>query len=284
VKDGTSILIVDDVSANVDMLRKILEAEGYSISMAPNGEVALDRAAKIKPDLILMDVMMPGIDRFETCRKLKEDSVLKNTPILFVTGKTETEDIVEGFRAGGADYITKPFRSEEVIARVGTHLRLRGSIEKLEKFNQHLEELVAARTHELQKKNLALSEILSQIELERKQIKDAVRTNSDKLILPIIKKLRNKGGDKNSQYYDILEKSVKELTLEFGNKISDNLFQMSSREIEICNLIKNGFEGKEMSRFLDISYKTVETHRRNIRRKLGIVNKSVNLTTFLNSM
>jgi signal transduction histidine kinase len=124
VENETTILIVDDIPGNVDVLRKTLEVEGYSISMAPSGEVALKIAPKIKPDLILMDVMMPGMDGFETCRKLNEDTVFENTPIIFVTGKAETEDVVNAFKSGGADYITKPFRDEEALARVGTHLKL----------------------------------------------------------------------------------------------------------------------------------------------------------------
>ena len=97
MENETTILIVDDIPGNVDVLRKTLEVEGYSISMAPSGEVALKIAPKIKPDLILMDVMMPGMDGFETCRKLKEDTVFENTPIIFVTGKAETEDVVDAF-------------------------------------------------------------------------------------------------------------------------------------------------------------------------------------------
>ena len=124
MENETTILIVDDIPGNVYVLRKTLEVEGYSISMAPSSEVALKIAPKIKPDLILMDVMMPGMDGFETCRKLNEDTVFENTPIIFVTGKAETEDVVDAFKSGGADYITKPFRDEEVLARVGTHLKL----------------------------------------------------------------------------------------------------------------------------------------------------------------
>ena len=97
MKDEFTILIVDDILGNLDVLRKTLEVEGYSISMALSGEVALKIAPKIKPDLILMDVMMPGMDGFETCRKLKEDPVFENIPILFVTAKAETEDVVAAF-------------------------------------------------------------------------------------------------------------------------------------------------------------------------------------------
>ena len=103
------ILIVDDIPANLNLLRQTLESEGYTIIGAPSGEVALQIAARAQPDLILLDVMMPGIDGFETCRYLKADDATADIPVIFITAKEETESLVEGFRVGGVDYITKPF-------------------------------------------------------------------------------------------------------------------------------------------------------------------------------
>jgi len=165
VENETTILIVDDIPENVDVLRKTLEVEGYSISMAPSGEVALKIAPKIKPDLILMDVMMPGMDGFETCRKLKEDTVFENTPIIFVTGKAETEDVVDAFKSGGADYITKPFRREEVLARVGTHLKLTQTIKKNECLVADLKEAIL-NMESAQQENLAKSQFLGRMSHE----------------------------------------------------------------------------------------------------------------------
>ena len=129
-----------------------------------------------------------------------------------------------------------------------------------------------------------MKEILSQIEIEKKQIGDYVVTNSEKLLLPLIKKLRKKDGNKNGKVYDLLENNVRNLTSNFGDKLSGKLIKMSPKEIEICNLIKNGFESKEISSFMGISIKTVDTHRRNIRGKLGLSGKKLNLTTYLNSI
>ena len=165
MKDEFTILIVDDIPGNVDVLRKTLEVEGYSISMALSGEVALKIAPKIKPDLILMDVMMPGMDGFETCRKLKEDPVFENTPIIFVTGKAATEDIVDAFKSGGADYITKPFRSEEVLARVGTHIRLTQTIKKNEYLVEELKKAVL-NLENAQQESLAKSQFLGRMSHE----------------------------------------------------------------------------------------------------------------------
>ena len=165
MKDEFTILIVDDIPGNADVLCKTLEVEGYSISMALSGEVALKIAPKIKPDLILMDVMMPGMDGFETCRKLKEDPVFENTPIIFVTGKAATEDIVDAFKSGGADYITKPFRSEEVLARVGTHIRLTQTIKKNEYLVEELKKAVL-NLENAQQESLAKSQFLGRMSHE----------------------------------------------------------------------------------------------------------------------
>ena len=137
---GAKILLVDDTPANLKLLRQALEPEGYSILVATNGEAALKVAATALPDLLLLDVQMPGIDGFETCRRLKADPAMAETPVIFVTARTETESVVEGFHAGGIDYITKPFNNEEVLIRVQTHLK------------------VSRLTHSLDESNTALSE------------------------------------------------------------------------------------------------------------------------------
>ncbi|HRI15456.1 MAG TPA: sigma-54 dependent transcriptional regulator [Verrucomicrobiota bacterium] len=118
------ILIVDDVAANRDLLRQTLEPAGCEILLALNGEMALRVAAKAQPDVILLDVMMPGMDGFEACRRLKADDATRAIPVLFITAQHEVGSLVEGFRAGGVDYITKPFQPDEVRARVTTHLQL----------------------------------------------------------------------------------------------------------------------------------------------------------------
>lgn len=123
--ESARILVVDDNTANIDVMLAFLEAEGYDLSIAVNGETAIKIARHTRPDLILLDVMMPGKDGFETCRELKADQVTKDIPVIFVTAKKEVDDIVSGFRSGGVDYIAKPFRQEEVLSRVNTHLQLR---------------------------------------------------------------------------------------------------------------------------------------------------------------
>ena len=145
-----NVLIVDDNPANLDILWKTLEQEGYQIAVASDGESALETTANVAPDLILLDIMMPGIDGYETCRRLKADPATRDIPVIFITAKTETEDLVKGFDLGGVDYITKPIRQEEVCVRVQTHLWLRKLRTDLAKKNQELEN-ANARLAELDK-------------------------------------------------------------------------------------------------------------------------------------
>lgn len=135
------VLIVDDTPANIDVLDLFLEKEGYKISVAQSGESALDLAGRISPDLILLDVMMPGIDGFETCLRLKANEKTQDIPIIFITARNEPTDIVKGFSVGGVDYITKPFSQEEVCARINLHLKLKTLMADLEAKNSKLAQL-----------------------------------------------------------------------------------------------------------------------------------------------
>jgi len=129
-KTAAKVLVVDDNPANIDVMVRMLEPEGYNLAIATHGEKAMKVADHFLPDLILLDVIMPGMDGFEICRLLKKNSVTQEIPIIFVTAKRENEAIVKGFESGGQDYISKPFNREEVLSRVRTHLRLRMLMKK----------------------------------------------------------------------------------------------------------------------------------------------------------
>ncbi len=133
------ILIVDDLPANLKVLRDALEPEGYNILGASNGETALKIATGALPDLILLDVLMPGMDGYEVCRRLKQNETTRHIPVIFVTVRDDKESILQGFRAGGVDYITKPFEKEEVLLRVKTHLEIKLLTEMLAQRNRELE-------------------------------------------------------------------------------------------------------------------------------------------------
>jgi DNA-binding response OmpR family regulator len=122
---GMKVMLVDDNAANLDVLKRLLAPKGYRLSFAPNGRLALEIAQKNEPDLILLDIMMPEMDGIEVCKKLKEMEAIKDTPIIFITAKDDTETLVKGFTVGCSDYISKPFSTEEVLTRVRTQLLLR---------------------------------------------------------------------------------------------------------------------------------------------------------------
>lgn len=136
---GYTILIVDDTPANLGVMVEHLEDYGCRVVVAQDGEEGIKRAQFILPDLIFLDVMMPGIDGFETCRQLKAIETTHNIPIIFMTALAETKDKINGFAAGGVDYVTKPFQIEEVLARAQTHLALRTAQRQLEAKNAQLE-------------------------------------------------------------------------------------------------------------------------------------------------
>src|SRR5579864_4398817 len=130
----TTILVVDDESESRTLLTAILTAEGYGVRLADGGALALASIELNRPELILLDVRMPGLDGFEVCRRLKQRDETRDIPLIFISASGEIEEHVEGFRLGAVDFVTKPFQREELLARVRTHLelgQLRAELEKL---------------------------------------------------------------------------------------------------------------------------------------------------------
>lgn len=148
---NNSILIVDDIPTNIKVLFDILNQNGFRVSVAKSGQSALTKVKEALPNLILLDVMMPGIDGFETCRRLKADPRTKDIPIIFMTALSDTVDKVKGLQLGAVDYITKPIEYEEVLARINVHLELRRTQLKLaqEEKMSSLGQLVAGIAHEI---------------------------------------------------------------------------------------------------------------------------------------
>jgi len=156
---AATVLVVDDVAANRNVLSETLEKENYEVLLAPDGETALKVSRKANPDIILLDVMMPGLDGFETCRRLKSDAATSSIPVIFISARNETRSMIDGFQAGGVDYITKPFQAEEVLIRVRTHLlNHRLTREVLEK-NRELEAANARLREEIRRREQAESSL-----------------------------------------------------------------------------------------------------------------------------
>ncbi len=139
-KTKATLLVVDDNPTNVKVLIDYLHASAFKVLVAQSGEQALRRIEYVQPDLILLDVMMPGLDGFETCHLLKENEAAKDIPVIFMTALSNAEDKVKGFSVGAVDYVTKPLQQTEVLARITTHLTIRRLQMALQEKNEQLEE------------------------------------------------------------------------------------------------------------------------------------------------
>ncbi len=137
--EETTIMVVDDTPANLKLLDSMLREQGYRVVAFPRGDLALAAASRNPPDLILLDINMPGMNGFEVCERLKADTSLKDIPVLFISAMTDTTDKVKGFSVGGVDYVIKPFAFEEVLARVETHLALQRARQEIVRKNHELD-------------------------------------------------------------------------------------------------------------------------------------------------
>lgn len=149
------IMVVDDTPQNLRLLENLLVERGYRVFALPSGEMALRAAAKSPPDLVLLDIDMPGLNGFEVCQKFKADRRLVEIPIIFISALCDTADKVRAFEVGGVDYVTKPIKFDEVAARVATHLKIRALQASLEDHNRHLQEIVAAQVKKISESQMA---------------------------------------------------------------------------------------------------------------------------------
>lgn len=220
------ILIVDDTSLNITILVDLLR-DDYELFIAKNGFEALKIINETKIDLILLDVMMPDMDGFTVCEKIKENINNKDTPVIFITALSRKEDIVKGFNAGGVDYVTKPFNSNELKLRVKTHLELKKSREKLEELNIELEnknQRLTILTEELKKaaKTDSLTTLFNRRGILEKLKDETIRYQRTKKDFSLIiadidffKKVNDNYG------HDCGDKVLKEISVLFKNSIRD---------------------------------------------------------------
>lgn len=299
------ILVVDDKPENISLLLNMFGDKGYQVRPAISGEIALKAIEEEIPDLILLDIMMPGLDGYEVSRILKSQEKTKNVPIIFISARGRVEDRVKGFEAGGVDYISKPFHCEGVLARVETQLSLRRmqaqlmleiqgrklAQESLLKAYSRLEDLVKERTAELARKsesleerNIALNVLLERRDEEKREYEENMLKNLEKLIFPYLKKLRDISGDgKQRTLLEIIQNNLEEITSSFTFNKNDLFSKLTPTQVQIANFIKQGLSTKEISSLLNLSPHTISCHRQEIRKRLSLTNNGTNLQVLLAS-
>ena len=222
------ILAVDDTPSNLEVITETLGDAGYQVATAIDGLRALKRAQSYQPDLILLDIMMPGIDGLETCKRLKADPTLNHIPVIFITASCDLEVKIKGFKIGGTDYITKPFHEEAMLARVANHLRLKT-------LNQKLETQVSERTQQLEQALDKLNQ--SQLQLIKQEKMSALGN----LVAGIAHELNNPIGAITGNAYEA-EVAIAELIdhLElYRQKQSEQLIQEHAEAVSLDFLIED---------------------------------------------
>ncbi|MEK8020010.1 MAG: response regulator [Candidatus Parabeggiatoa sp.] len=212
-----TILIVDDIPDNVSTLFHFLDTHDFEVLVARDGEAALELIDYERPDLILLDVMMPGIDGFETCRRLKADVKTQEIPIIFMTALSDTLDKVKGFELGAVDYITKPIHQEEVLARINTHITLR-----------HLQQQLEVKNTELETKNVELETKNAELEAKNAELDAFSYTVAHDLKNPLSHLIGMS---------DLLQNEFSENLSQQGYQCLQHIFKSSYKMIEIINAL-----------------------------------------------
>lgn len=285
-----NILIVDDNTDNLRMLARMLRGYHFYVTPASSGAIALKAAQEEQPDLVLLDINMPKMNGYEVCEAFKNDDRLQDVPIIFVSADDEPLDKLRAFDVGGVDYVTKPVDEQEMVARIETHLTIRRLQRELQTANESLEEKVLIRTEQLdvadqslENKNIALRQVIASVQDEKKGVETSIRRNVEMLIYPSLNRLQCGATAGQNEVIDQIMYDLEKITSPFIDKIADTLSGLTPTELRICSKIRQGLGIKEIAGLETISPETVRTHRRNIRRKLGISNRKVNLATYLNS-
>ncbi len=292
------IMIVDDDVIIVEELAEILSLAGYDVvKVLYSVEEALEWAGKLRPELILMDILFPGgMDGITGARNIKK---AHGIPVMFFTGQSGIEMVEMAKDLEPVGYVVKPFHEAQVTSNVRLAFNQIKINEELQEARDRLEERVRERTESLAEANARLEETATHLEeantalrvLLRKSDQDKVEfeekilANVKLLIEPHLESLKNSGpkaGQK--EHLQMLESSLKEITSPFSQRLTSKYVGLTPGELEVAHLVKEGRRTKDIARILNLSDKTIEDYRKQLRTKLGIKNKRVNLRTHLLSL
>jgi len=294
------VLIVDDVPDNLSVLHDALDESGYAVLVAINGESALARARQALPDVILLDAVMPGMDGFEVARALKADFATQHIPIIFMTGLTDTEHVVAAFEAGGADYVTKPIRPKEVLARISAHMQaarlMKQARSALDAYGQ------ATLAIRLEDAALVWQTPLARQLLQAFELSDGPRTPA-----PLLHWLRGaveaRDGGRDALPMSLLrgarrlvftlhERTVEGEWLvvmreESDAAIIDGLtaaFRLTAREAEVLYWVIKGKTNRDIGDILGTSPRTVHKHLEHVFEKLGVETRTAAAALAINKV
>jgi len=285
-----TILVVDDTPETLGFLTDTLDHAGYTVLIATDGDSALDLVDQITPDLVLMDAVMPGMNGFETCRRLKVEKMLSHMPVIFMTGLSQTEHVVEGLAAGGVDYVTKPLVVDELLARIRVHLAnariangTRVALDATGRFllatdrtgrflwctpkaKQLLAELFPAQSDQGASLPAAIVEQLMQLRRENAtaQARSALAIGGRRLEISVLSPI---GPDE-------LLFRLTEISTSGDEQLLQRSLSLTSRESEVLLWISRGKSNREIGEILTISPRTVNKHLEQIFVKLGVENRA----------
>lgn len=232
------ILIVDDNPKNIQVLASFLTAEGYELEYSTSGIEALEWLKEENFDLVLLDIMMPEMDGFEVCEKIKANPKHVDLPIIFLTAKTDAESITIAFQKGGVDYISKPFNSNELLSRVAAHVGLKMSKDRLKEMNLHLEEMVAKRTHQL-------NESLKELAIANTELKNLDKAKSEFMMI-LSHEIRTPLNGILGGIQILKEFEMPEETIEFLQMLDDSTKRLESFAMKTLEISQLQTMGKDL--------------------------------------
>jgi DNA-binding response OmpR family regulator len=292
--DGTTrrdtILVIDDTPETLGFLTDTLDDAGFTVLIATDGESALALVDQITPDLVLMDALMPGMDGFETCRRLKNEKLLSHVPVVFMTGLSETEHVVQGLAAGGVDYVPKPIIIEELLARIRVHLTnariAHGTRVALDATGRFL--LATDQSARLlwctPKAKQLLAELFPAVAGQGPELPPAVIEQIKQLRQPATNRAARtylEVGDRRIELSflssigpDELLFRLAEVTVGGDEQLLQKTLQLTGREAEVLLWISRGKSNREIGEILHISPRTVNKHLEQVFVKLGVENRA----------
>jgi len=272
-KETSNILIVDDIPSNIKLMVGILDENGYSVSYAQSGNDAIELCKKVHFDLVLLDVMMPGMDGFEVCRELRKLDQYKEVPVIFLTARTDQESILKGFETGGVDYVTKPFSEKELLVRIQTHLDLKWTRDALETELNFKKKIMTENALYISRR----AELGNSIIDDLRAINKVTQNEYGDKLLTAISKLRNliKG-----QEWKEFELRFEEEHSKFREGITILHPELTPNELKLCTFLRLNMSSKEISEITGQSVRALETARSRMRKKLGLT-RSDNLVQYL---